>query len=642
MLASRVAARCECQILPRAQLPASIRHQGTASTSTSNTEAAATTSSQADSSLASNRRIVAAALLSRAPLVLPPQTDFERAYYNYQRKIHRALAKPAQVSTSWFFKSGSASEKSFAQFNAKVDKETGAEKVESAYEMAADEVDGADRPRVGSVDIAKYDGQLQNLERKMDRTLYLLLKKDRKEHAWQFPQGGVEAGESLLEAAQRELVEETGPNMDVWSISRAPAGAFSYAFPKDFVDKTEAKHQGAHVFFLPMRVIRGQAKPNAKEGLVDFAWLTKEEIKAKVSADYWEAVSPMLSDRYANDAPDTVSSLETPSMPLFHHGAPAREPYRKVLYLRQEAYPDNYVDSSFLSDLQRNVNVHPASLPVLLAQTLPITQHLASTFIFISVFIRLLRGSLEPTRLLLLSAMFAVILRVWAHISYPASGATRATATPINGSPTMVADSSTKEATRSNPTTAKASLGPSSSAVTPLIPLFTLYVLSPALKTLTKATTSDSIWALSGTLFCINLFLGDYRSIPTTGPSRNQSLRLPSTLPLTAALSASTVLASRLASNLAVFSLLLFATLWFGPFPLLRSDLTMRPTILLTMVLAAVALASLVSIGGGAISIAILSLSGVAFVAPLGRGWLMIRYKDRIRGPWDQAVPIIL
>lgn len=45
-----------------------------------------------------------------------------------------------------------------------------------------------------------------------------------------------------------------------------------------------------------MRIIRGQAKPNKKEGLVGHAWLTKEEIKEKVSADYWKAVEPMLSD----------------------------------------------------------------------------------------------------------------------------------------------------------------------------------------------------------------------------------------------------------------------------------------------------------------------------------------------------------
>ena len=40
------------------------------------------------------------------------------------------------------------------------------------------------------------------------------------------------------------------------------------------------------------------------------------------------------------------------------------------------------------------------------------------------------------------------------------------------------------------------------------------YLLSPTLKTLTKATTSDSIWALSGSLLTVSLLLGDYRTVP--------------------------------------------------------------------------------------------------------------------------------
>lgn len=43
-----------------------------------------------------------------------------------------------------------------------------------------------------------------------------------------------------------------------------------------------------------MRIVRGQVKPTAKGA--DFAWLTKEEVKDKVAADYWEAVGPILSD----------------------------------------------------------------------------------------------------------------------------------------------------------------------------------------------------------------------------------------------------------------------------------------------------------------------------------------------------------
>ncbi|GAA5869911.1 hypothetical protein JCM16303_001839 [Sporobolomyces ruberrimus] len=312
--------------------------------------------------------------------------------------------------------------------------------------------------------------------------------------------------------------------------------------------------------------------------------------------------------------------------------AEPRPPYRKVLYIRQP-YPDNVVDPSFLSDLQRNVNVHPASLPLLLRQTLPITQHLACTFIFVSVFVRLSQGALHPATLLSLSFVLGLVFKTWSFLIGESASSSNGTG-----------------------------------IATPLIPLFALYLLSPALKTLTRSTTSDSIWALSGTLFAINLLFGDCRAIPTTSsirprpiaalfsvvlhrapksasfPTSNRSRMarrapLPSTLSLTAALSGSTVLASRLDSNTSVFSLLLFSTLFFGPFPLLRSSLTLKPTLLLTWVLVTTALVSLRSLGTGSMMIAAALLFGSSVVAPLVRGWLMIRYKDRIRGPWDQAVP---
>lgn len=46
---------------------------------------------------------------------------------------------------------------------------------------------------------ADRSGDLKSLQRKLDRVLYLLVKKPRKEHAWQMPQGGLEEQESLIE-----------------------------------------------------------------------------------------------------------------------------------------------------------------------------------------------------------------------------------------------------------------------------------------------------------------------------------------------------------------------------------------------------------------------------------------------------------
>lgn len=130
--------------------------------------------------------------------------------------------------------------------------------------MAAEEVEGAPDyvPRETEAD---KKGDITSLERKADRTLYLLLKKNRKEHAWQFraytvylshrrmltgymctAQGGVEGEESLLEAAKRELHEETGVNVDVWPSGRVPAGAYTYPFPAEH-KKKHPEHEGAKV-----------------------------------------------------------------------------------------------------------------------------------------------------------------------------------------------------------------------------------------------------------------------------------------------------------------------------------------------------------------------------------------------------------
>ena len=51
-------------------------------------------------------------------------------------------------------------------------------------------------------------------------------------HNWQFPQGGVDAGESLEEAARRELAEETGA-VSVSYLGRTE-GWIVYDFPADF------------------------------------------------------------------------------------------------------------------------------------------------------------------------------------------------------------------------------------------------------------------------------------------------------------------------------------------------------------------------------------------------------------------------
>jgi len=201
---------------------------------------------------------------------------------------------------------------------------------------------------------------------------------------------------------------------------------------------------------------------------------------------------------------------------------------------------------------------------------------------------------------------------------------------------------------------------------------FTLLGLSPILKSLTRSTSSDSIWAMSFWLLTINVFFFDYSgssstasqtsSSNTTGTVTTSSTsRIPvASLSTNAALMASTVLASRLPSTGQVFSLTLFSIEVFGLFPVFRRyarHQSLRYHVALTVLLV---------LGAGMGTGMVIAnprpgqawwapwRSGLAgmivgcFISALAMGgcsWWLIglqKYKNEIYGPWDPARPIIM
>ena len=172
--------------------------------------------------------------------------------------------------------------------------------------------------------------------------------------------------------------------------------------------------------------------------------------------------------------------------------------------------------------------------------------------------------------------------------------------------------------------------------------------LSPILKTLTGSTTSDSIWSMTCSLMCINIFFFDY--------SGGVGVKFPASLSTNAALMASTVLASRLPSTTHVFSLTLFSIEVFGLFPVFRRHLrhfSWHGHLLLTLALvigAGAALGTTLSKkplweGGWkrAVAGAVIWCIGSA-VGMGGCSWWLIglqRYKNVVIGPWDPARPVI-
>lgn len=90
-------------------------------------------------------------------------------------------------------------------------------------------------------------------------------------------------------------------------------------------------------------------------------------------------------------------------------------PWQRILWLKQSQYPDNYLDDTFLDNLQRNgelifhiittigycltvpfaVNVRQYTYKGLVFDTMPVTQHLCSIMIFVAVFTHLYERELR-------------------------------------------------------------------------------------------------------------------------------------------------------------------------------------------------------------------------------------------------------
>jgi putative (di)nucleoside polyphosphate hydrolase len=105
---------------------------------------------------------------------------------------------------------------------------------------------------------------------------YLIVRKPREHNAWQFPQGGVDKGEEIEEAARRELKEELGTNK--FLLLKKSSRVYFYKFPSG---KTKEGYQRQKQMYYWTRFTGEDQdiKLNSEE-LAEYAWVTEEKISA--------------------------------------------------------------------------------------------------------------------------------------------------------------------------------------------------------------------------------------------------------------------------------------------------------------------------------------------------------------------------
>jgi len=139
---------------------------------------------------------------------------------------------------------------------------------------------------------------LKSIKREMDRPLRLIAKyKLGKDIFWDLPQTIHSEGETLRATAERAIKQRVGDNLDVQILGNAPLSFYKFKYPKHYQEKTDRK--GAKVWMFKGILLNNffdDAAIDLEEGLLDFQWATREELKELMDEDIYKALDNMLHD----------------------------------------------------------------------------------------------------------------------------------------------------------------------------------------------------------------------------------------------------------------------------------------------------------------------------------------------------------
>lgn len=143
-------------------------------------------------------------------------------------------------------------------------------------------------PRTTEADLS---GERKTSDRKLQESLFLMVKRNRETHQWQFPQGKRGDTESLRQTAER-VGDRAYGKVDRWYVSNVPMGHLVYAYPEAV--QLQRKQYGAQIFFYRCQMISERNFKLETRLYTDYAWVGRDEVAEYVDSETAEYLKELL------------------------------------------------------------------------------------------------------------------------------------------------------------------------------------------------------------------------------------------------------------------------------------------------------------------------------------------------------------